>query len=72
MCLKKNNKKITFFFSWHPYYLPSLVMNVPFIKHRCTTFTQRRRMIMICALSDYYQGDILEVFFFFFLTKWEI
>lgn len=32
----------------------------PIIKHYCTAFSQRRGMIMICALSDYYQGDILE------------
>lgn len=34
----------------------------PFIKHCCTTFSQRCGMIMICAFSDYYQGDTLEVF----------
>ena len=66
MCLKKKKekkkKRKPFFLFVAPLLSPFPCDECPFIKRCCTTFSQRRGMIMICALSDYYQGDILEVF----------
>lgn len=57
MCLKK---KPCLSFSGFPIISLFPCDECPFIKHCCTAFSQRHGMIMICALYDYCQADILE------------